>query len=61
MPNPFTLLGDNDAAIYLPELTTSMAFKHVDTNPSNEKMKSSDNDNWKRMNRFEGDVCEGNS
>lgn len=57
MPNSFTLLEDNAASTYIPELKASMVFKQINTNSS----KSADNDNWKRMNRFEGDVCEGNS
>lgn len=57
MPNYCILLGNNDAATYLPELTVSMAIRHVDINSS--KNVDSDNDNWIRMNRFEGDVYEG--
>lgn len=59
MPNCFTLLGDDDAATYFPELTISMAFKNIAVN-SSKNVKSSDNDDWKRMSRFEGDICEGN-
>ncbi|XP_018394681.1 PREDICTED: uncharacterized protein LOC108773396 isoform X1 [Cyphomyrmex costatus] len=55
MPNCFTLLKNNDAARYFPELTVSMAFKCVNVNSSKT---SSDNDSWKRMNRFEGDIYE---
>lgn len=55
MPNCFTLLGNNDAATYLPELTISMAFKHAN---SSENMENSDDKNWMCMNRFESDICE---
>jgi len=56
MPNYFTLLENNDAAMYLPELTISMAFKQVNVNLSKT---SSDKDNWNRINRFESDIYEG--
>ncbi|XP_070520236.1 uncharacterized protein [Cardiocondyla obscurior] len=58
MPNCFTLLGDNDAVTYLPEVTVSMAFKRIDIN-SPKNIESSKNDNWKQINRFESDICEG--
>jgi len=54
-PNCFTLLGNNDAAAYFPELTISMAIKHVNVNSS-----ENIDDNWKRMNRFESDIYESN-
>lgn len=58
MPNVFTLLRDNDAAKYLPELTSSMAIKCVNVN-SSENTEDSVSGNWKRMNRFEGSICGG--
>lgn len=60
VPNAFTLLENNDAAKYLPELTTSMAIKYVNIN-SAENTENSDNiySDWKRFDRFEGDVYKG--
>lgn len=57
MPNVFTLLENNNAAKYLPELTISMAIKNVKLNSQN--VENSNNDTWKRLNRFESDIYEG--
>lgn len=65
MPNAFILLENNSAAKYLPELTISMATKHVKVNSSNTSsskfVKNSNDDEWKRLNRFESDIYEGMS
>ncbi|XP_018314494.1 general transcription factor 3C polypeptide 2 isoform X2 [Mycetomoellerius zeteki] len=55
VPNCFTLLENDDATMYLPELTISMAFKHENVNLSKT---SSDKNNWKRIKRFESDTYE---
>jgi len=60
MPNAFTLLENNNAIKYLPELTISMAIKNVKLN-SSQNEENSNNDTWKRLNRFEGDIYEGRS
>ncbi|XP_072757038.1 uncharacterized protein [Anoplolepis gracilipes] len=57
MPNTFTLLQDNNAIKYLPELTISMAIKNVKFN-SPKDVENSDDDEWKRLNRFESDIYE---
>ncbi|XP_011146081.1 general transcription factor 3C polypeptide 2 isoform X2 [Harpegnathos saltator] len=51
-PNIFTLLNNEDAAKYLPELTSSMAIKCVSDNSSDSVSSS-----WKHMGRFEGSIC----
>ena len=58
MPNAFTLLENNNAAKYLPELTNSMAMKH-ETIDSSKNEENSNNDTWKRLSRFESDIYEG--
>lgn len=58
MPNAFTLLENNNAIKYLPKLTISMAIKNVKFN-SSQSVENSNNDTWKRLNRFEGDIYEG--
>ncbi|XP_011173508.2 uncharacterized protein LOC105205720 isoform X2 [Solenopsis invicta] len=55
MPNCFTLLKNDEAATYFPNLTISMAVKHVGVT-SSKNGENSNNDNWIRINRFEGDV-----
>lgn len=57
MPNVFTLLKNDDAAKYLPELTRSIAIKCANTNLSKDTGDSI-NGNWKRMSRFEGSLYE---
>lgn len=59
MPNAFTLLENNNAAKYLPELTISMATKNVKFNSSKNVENSNNGDKWKRLNRFESDIYEG--
>ncbi|XP_029175162.1 general transcription factor 3C polypeptide 2-like isoform X2 [Nylanderia fulva] len=58
MPNAFTLLENNNAAEYLPKLTISMAIKHVKVN-SAKFVENSNDEEWKRLNRFESDIYEG--
>ncbi|XP_025265210.1 uncharacterized protein LOC105253667 isoform X2 [Camponotus floridanus] len=57
MPNAFTLLENNNAIKYLPELTISMAIKNVKLN-SSQNEENSNNDTWKHLNRFESDIYE---
>jgi hypothetical protein len=60
VPNHFTLLENNDAAKYIPELTTSMSIKYVNAS-SSRNTENSDNDDWKRIARFESDTYKGTS
>lgn len=59
MPNAFTLLENNNAAKYLPELTISMATKNVKFDSPKNVENSNNDDKWKRLNRFESDIYEG--
>lgn len=57
-PNPFTLLKNDDAAKYLPELELSMRTKKQDVKSE----KSSNTEiSWKQWRRFEGGFDEGNN
>lgn len=58
MPNTFTLLTNNNAAKYLPEVEISMAMKQMNDDSSN-NIKHSDNDKWNRLRRFESDIYDG--
>lgn len=59
MPNAFTLLENNNAAKYLPELTISMAIKNVKLDSPKNVENFNNDDKWKRLNRFESDIYEG--
>lgn len=58
MPNHFTLLENDDAANYIPQLTVSMSIKTVNGKQLQDNEKS-DNSDWKQFARFEGDIHEG--
>ncbi|KAL6447210.1 hypothetical protein ACFW04_001477 [Cataglyphis niger] len=58
MPTAFTLLENNNAAKYLPELSISMATKNVKLDSSKNVENSYNGDKWKRLNRFESDIYE---
>jgi len=58
MPNHFTLLENNEAAKYIPELTTSMSIKYVNVG-SSRNTENSETDDWKRIARFESDTYKG--
>lgn len=58
MPNLFTLLKNNDAAKFIPELTISMRLKYVNVNSVKNTENSGD---WRQFARFEGDVHQGTS
>ncbi|XP_026824168.1 general transcription factor 3C polypeptide 2 isoform X2 [Ooceraea biroi] len=61
VPNPFTLLKNDDAAKYIPELTISMSVKRVNVGLSKNTEHSDTGGqfaDWKQFARFEADVHE---
>lgn len=58
LPNAFQSLDNDEVESYLPELKVSMATQKMDMKVHNEEIKSS-SIQWKRWNRFEGDVKDG--